>query len=107
MNLLAACSLLDHVRGCCLRLKHRALQVYVEHVVKLFFGNLFRALFAVQTDAVNKDVELAKMFSRRIDHLPGRRDRCGLECAGPCRLSFGLEGLRERASAFSVVSADG
>ena len=68
MHLLAASFLLHHVasRGFCL--EHRALQVHVEHVIELFFGDLFRLLLAVQTDAVDQNVEAAKMGSYFIDH---------------------------------------
>ena len=74
MNLLAARSLPDHVTRGGLRLKHRALQVHSVYKVEHLFGYFFCLLFAVQANAVHKNVQSAKVRGCVIDAALRLRD---------------------------------
>ena len=88
MNLPAAGALANHVTRDRLRLKHRALEIYVEHEIEHLFGIVFGFRLAIQPDAVDQDVDPPEVRRDLVYHALrfGYGDRVERRCVGVASL---------------------
>jgi len=84
VHLPAAGSLPNHVPRDGLRLKHRALEVHVEHEIEHLFGIVLGLRLAIQPDAVDQDVDPPEVRRDLVHHALrfGHRERVEGRCVG-------------------------
>jgi hypothetical protein len=106
MNLLAAAFLPDHMACRGLRLKHRALQVDVDHVVEILFGGFGGLLLALHADRVDQNVEPSEMCRGVVHHALRFGHRHHVEGVGVGVVAQIAEGFGRCFGLLAVVAGD-
>jgi hypothetical protein len=117
VDLFTPAALPDHHACGSLCLEHRALQIDVDDVVELRLGRVFGFLLAIESDAVDEDVDASEMPGYVFDHRARLVDRQRVEDgrvgAGAERLGAGrglggvLTGDRDTRAGLNQTAADG